>query len=46
MPQENGRILIDDLEGTPYAAPPAGAPAFVPGPPATSEREGWLTFVR
>ena len=39
---ENGRILIDDLEGTPYAAPPAGAPAFVPGQPVTSEREDWL----
>jgi uncharacterized protein (DUF924 family) len=39
---ENGRILIDDLEGTPYAAPPAGAPAFVPGQPVTGEREDWL----
>ena len=39
---ENGRILIDDLEGTPYAAPPAGAPAFVPGEPVISEREDWL----
>jgi len=42
MPEENGRILIDDLEGTPCAAPPAGAPAFVPGQPATTEREDWL----
>jgi uncharacterized protein (DUF924 family) len=42
MPEENGRILIDDLEGTPYAAPPAGAPAYVPGQPVTSEREDWL----
>jgi uncharacterized protein (DUF924 family) len=42
MPQENGRILIDDLEGTPYAAAPPGAPAFVPGQPVSGEREDWL----
>ncbi|HEX5006357.1 MAG TPA: DUF924 family protein [Hyphomonadaceae bacterium] len=42
MPEENGRILIDDLEGTPYAAPPPGAPARVPGQPVTGEREDWL----
>jgi uncharacterized protein (DUF924 family) len=42
MPREDGRILIDDLEGTPYAARPAGAPAFVPGEPVASEREDWL----
>lgn len=39
---ENGRILIDDLEGTPYAAPPTGAVAYIPGQPVTSEREDWL----
>ena len=39
---ENGRILIDDLEGTPYAAKPAGAPAFAPGQPVASEREDCL----
>ena len=42
MPGESGRILIDDLEGTPYAAPPTGAPAHVPGQPETGEREDWL----
>lgn len=40
---ENGRILIDDLEGTPYAArAPGGQPAPPPGQPFTSEREDWL----
>lgn len=42
MPEEDGRILIDDLEGTPYAAPPSGAAVFVPGQPVTTEREDWL----
>ena len=39
---ENGRTLIDDLEGTPYAAKRGGAPAHAPGQPAISEREDWL----
>src|SRR5262245_4923365 len=34
---ENGRILIDDLEGTPYAARTPG-----PAMPVTGEREEWL----
>lgn len=34
---ENGRILIDDLEGTPYAARTPG-----PAMPVTGEREDWL----
>lgn len=40
---ESGRILIDDLEGTPYAArAPGGLSAPPPGQPFTSEREDWL----
>ena len=40
---DNGRILIDDLEGTPYAARlPGGQPMPAPGKPFTSEREDWL----
>src|SRR5262245_58958296 len=39
---ENGRFLIDDLEGAPYASQSPGAPAFVAGQPATGEREAWL----
>jgi uncharacterized protein (DUF924 family) len=39
---ESGRILIDDLEGTAYAARGPGGQAATPGQPFVSEREDWL----